>query len=250
MKRRKSLKGRRLRRFSPQEDAVLRAEFSAYVPLEDIAAKLNRDWGTIRQRCFRLGLHRSAVVSKNLTRASEYLKQEFFSGRIKAATFIEQARAERTDAELQICEQKYQERAEARARRQEMIARILSRRDLSRNDKMRTMRDGGARLEEIAVTFGITRERVRQICEPDFYNRVQFPRAIKTLEPDERQILLRKLVRYWNALSNDLRIEFLSEVALLPADYDGKADFAKSIELAYALIRERKANGGKGWEPK
>ena len=131
-----------------------------------------------------------------------------------------------------------------------MIAGVLSRQDLNRNDKMRTMRDGGARLEEIAVTFGITRERVRQICEPDFYHRVQFPRAIKTLEPDERQILLRKLVRYWNALSNDLRIEFLSEVALLPADYDGKADFAKSIELAYALIRERKANGGKGWEPK
>lgn len=32
--------------------------------------------------------------------------------------------------------------------------------------------------------------------------------------------------------------------------YNGVDDFAKSIEFAYAVIRERKANGGAGWEPK
>src|SRR5262245_37825937 len=33
-------------------------------------------------------------------------------------------------------------------------------------------------------------------------------------------------------------------------DYDATDDFAKSIDEAYRVIRERKAAGGKGWEPK
>jgi len=31
--------------------------------------------------------------------------------------------------------------------------------------------------------------------------------------------------------------------------YDATDDFARSIDEAYRVIRERKANGGKGWEP-
>jgi hypothetical protein len=30
-------------------------------------------------------------------------------------------------------------------------------------------------------------------------------------------------------------------------DYNGRDDFARSIEEAYRVIRERKANGGPGW---
>ena len=33
------------------------------------------------------------------------------------------------------------------------------------------------------------------------------------------------------------------------ADYNPEDDFAKSIDEAYRVIRERKANGGEGWEP-
>jgi len=32
-------------------------------------------------------------------------------------------------------------------------------------------------------------------------------------------------------------------------DYDASDDFARSIEEAYRVIRERKANGGPGWTP-
>jgi len=31
--------------------------------------------------------------------------------------------------------------------------------------------------------------------------------------------------------------------------YNAEDDFARSIDEAYAVIRERKANGGKGWTP-
>lgn len=33
-------------------------------------------------------------------------------------------------------------------------------------------------------------------------------------------------------------------------EYHAAADFAGSLDVGYAAIRERKANGGKGWEPK
>ena len=33
------------------------------------------------------------------------------------------------------------------------------------------------------------------------------------------------------------------------ANYDGNNDFARSINEAYAVIRERVAVGGKGWTP-
>ena len=33
-------------------------------------------------------------------------------------------------------------------------------------------------------------------------------------------------------------------------DYDANDDFAKSLKEAYREIRERKAAGGNGWEPK
>jgi hypothetical protein len=32
-------------------------------------------------------------------------------------------------------------------------------------------------------------------------------------------------------------------------EYDGNADFAGSLEVAYAAIRERMAAGGPGWVP-
>jgi hypothetical protein len=33
-------------------------------------------------------------------------------------------------------------------------------------------------------------------------------------------------------------------------EYDGQDDFAKSLEVGYAAIRERQAAGGPGWEPR
>ena len=33
-------------------------------------------------------------------------------------------------------------------------------------------------------------------------------------------------------------------------EYDAADDFGRSIDLAYEMIRARKASGGPGWEPK
>jgi len=43
-------------------------------------------------------------------------------------------------------------------------------------------------------------------------------------------------------------LKFWREAKRNPADdYDATDDFARSIDEAYRVIRERKANGGKGW---
>jgi len=51
------------------------------------------------------------------------------------------------------------------------------------------------------------------------------------------------------------KLQTASEVFLLllhaerDKPYDAEDDFARSIDEAYRVIRERKAAGGKGWEP-
>ena len=45
--------------------------------------------------------------------------------------------------------------------------------------------------------------------------------------------------------------KLLTVIEQIPADgYNATDDFARSIDLAYELIRERVANGGPGWKPK
>ena len=64
---------RKLRRFTPAEDEVIRTDWAAYVSTDEIAKKLGRDEGTLRQRIFMLGLRRDALVSHALRWAPPHL---------------------------------------------------------------------------------------------------------------------------------------------------------------------------------
>jgi len=46
-----------------------------------------------------------------------------------------------------------------------------------------------------------------------------------------------------NSISSNLSQNMLT-------DYNANDDFAKSVDEAYRVIRERKAAGGEGWKPK
>jgi hypothetical protein len=54
-----------------------------------------------------------------------------------------------------------------------------------------------------------------------------------------------KLERRKLCTANELFLKLLRA----EAQFDPVDDFAKSIDEAYRVIRERKAAGGKGWEP-
>jgi hypothetical protein len=211
---RQTRKGRPQRRFTPEEDRLIRESFLAYVPIESIAAELNRDWGTVRQRIMRLGLHRSHLVSRWLRQASGELASAFLAGKLDEAAFLERCRAERDELGVANEMAAAQERTWQRMRIDSECRHLLEERGLDRNQKIRAMREAGATLEQIAVLFGITRERVRQVCDPKFYERVVMPRQVSRYTGEQQRLLLNKLVRYWRAMPSELRDQFRREIGV------------------------------------
>jgi uncharacterized protein (DUF433 family) len=144
-------------RFTPNDIKILRYDYANYVPTEEIAKKLGRTYGVLRQKIYHLKLQRSNRVTKTLQWAPEHLKakrvvlgNEAF---IKAAN--QWRKAERRKPVVQ--------RIEDHARDLKIALTISKRTDLDRTAKMKAMRAAGATLQEVADVFGITRERVRQV---------------------------------------------------------------------------------------
>src|ERR1700730_8885854 len=65
---------RTLRRFTPEEDDIIRTDYGDYVDVRTIATTLVRDWGTVRQRIFHLGLKRDNRVTRMLQWCPDHLK--------------------------------------------------------------------------------------------------------------------------------------------------------------------------------
>jgi hypothetical protein len=62
---------------------------------------------------------------------------------------------------------------------------------------------------------------------------------------DQDQKLQRRTLR----AANELFLKLLEAELARRAVYDAEDDFARSIDEAYRVIRERVAVGGKGWTP-
>jgi hypothetical protein len=58
-----------------------------------------------------------------------------------------------------------------------------------------------------------------------------------------------KLERRTLRAANELFLRLLQEEQRRRDEYNAEVDFARSIDEAYRVIRERKANGGPGWTP-
>jgi hypothetical protein len=58
-----------------------------------------------------------------------------------------------------------------------------------------------------------------------------------------------KLERRTLRAANELFLLLLQEEQRRRDEYNAEVDFARSIDEAYRVIRERKANGGPGWTP-
>lgn len=154
------------RRFTEAEDKIIAEAYARYVPVEDIADRIRRDLGTTRQRIHHLGLRRSAEISRALRWAPEPLREQ--RGVMAADEWLQACYAWRQE---QLQQQREADSVTAEARRDELarqIAEIDGREDLSRDDKMRAQMQIGATLQDVATLYGVSRERVRQITDPDF----------------------------------------------------------------------------------
>jgi hypothetical protein len=173
-KMRRSIRGP-LCRFTRDELDVIRADFAAYVPVPEIARKLNHTVGTIRQKIFRMGLRRSVRVSRALAWAPPHLADRVTS--MSPADFVDTCLKWRD-------EQRQQKLAAETAHRAQVYAEIDQRHDLSRNDKLIAQRNAGMTLRAIGRQYGLSRERVRQLTSPTRAKHDAMTRRTKKLQTE------------------------------------------------------------------
>ena len=148
-------RGINMRRFTPEEDQYIREAYAAYVPVEIMAAKINRSWGTMRQRILKLGLTRDSRKTR--------LVKQYGADVLNLAPDVIEIRA--IIASNMTYERKMAEAEEA-ARLQGVLneaeANIWNK-HMPREEAFAKAQDAGCTLESIGHRFGLTRERVRQL---------------------------------------------------------------------------------------
>ena len=153
------------RRFTPEEDEIIRADYLAHVDIAITAAKLGRSWGAVRQRIFH---YMKDLLKQGRTPRSWRVLRQYGS------SMLEQG-ASPDEAALKVKEMVAAAKAQARAaaleakarRRQERIDLMLEQiaKGRERDAAVFEARSLGAALEDIGRAIGVTRERVRQICD-------------------------------------------------------------------------------------
>jgi hypothetical protein len=153
------------RRFTPEEDQIIRADYLAHVDIEVTAAKLGRSWGSVRQRIFH---HMKDLLKQGRTPRSWRALRRYGASMLdhgatpdeaalKVKEIVAAAKAQARAAALEAKARRRQERIDL------MLEQIATGRD--RDLAIFDARALGATLEEIGRAIGVTRERVRQICD-------------------------------------------------------------------------------------
>ncbi len=208
------------RAFTPEENEIIRSDYADYVDVRVIAEKLGRDYGTIRQRLLTMHLKRDRSVLKMLKWCPEHLKPVLKDK--GSAAFIEAVNAHSEQVEQSEVILSVEQRAEKDAQ----IAAIDARPELERREKMSAMRAIGMTMAEIGRHFGVSRERVRQLTDPDYHRTA--PRtgsvdnllAVNTrltakLVENQRRLrakILDNLTGLWGSADDDIRNEFLRKI--------------------------------------
>jgi hypothetical protein len=149
-----------MRRFTPEECALIKQDFAAYVPVPETADKLGRSEEVVRQKILQLGLRRPRLGRRS---APEHLKA--LAGAIPADEWRAKYSSWRREQLLQARAQRAEAQEQAAQETAAKCAEIDAREDLTRNGKIAAKRAMGMTLQAIADEHGVTRERVRQIME-------------------------------------------------------------------------------------
>jgi len=142
-----------VKHFTPEDDRMIRVDWTSYVPAEVIAKKLRRSTAVLRQRVHHLKLRRSPSVTRVMKWAPQHLVAK--RRRLGDEGFIAEARQWRKE---QSARPKIERRMAIEA-----VSREISHQDISRDEKIYLKRQAGVTLQRIADEFGITRQRVMQI---------------------------------------------------------------------------------------
>jgi hypothetical protein len=150
-----------VRRLTPEENVRIREWYAAYMPAPEIADRLGRSVGVIRQKIFALRLHRDGGVFACLKWAPEHLKSRVLEMDPKA--FRDACHAWRNENKIAVSAARVSRRA---AKLTRVCADIDQNPELDRDAKLRAKRIAGVTLQAIGDQHGLTRERVRQLTTP------------------------------------------------------------------------------------
>jgi hypothetical protein len=150
-----------IRHYTPADREVVRRDYTAFVPVEQTARRLNRSPESIRQQILHMGLHRRGRVSLALTWAPRHLRALF--GTLPDDEWVDRCYEWRSGRERQRADRERQARERQDRQLAAIGAAILARKGMSRDEKIVAMRVRGLALLAIGQQFGLTRERVRQI---------------------------------------------------------------------------------------
>lgn len=173
-----------IKRFTPEDDEIIRSDFAASVPIEETAVKLGRSYGVLRQRIFYLGLRRDGRKTK--------LAKKFGMDVLQISddpNEIVRVMAERQAA------QKAAVKAERAAKSKaaiEALEKALAE-GTDRKTAYQAAMLGGATLQQVGDHQGITRERVRQIVSDQRSQLAEKEAECRTCgEPFKRNVGIQK----------------------------------------------------------
>lgn len=153
------------RRFSPEEDRLIRADYLAHVDVAVTAAKLGRSQGAVRQRIFH---YLKDLLKQGRTPRSARALRQFGSAMLEHGASPDEAALKVKEMVTAATAQARAAALEAKARRRReridmMLEQIAGGRE--RDAAVFEARALGAALEDIGRAIGVSRERIRQICD-------------------------------------------------------------------------------------
>jgi hypothetical protein len=137
------------RRFTPEEDALIRQDYAAFVPMDEIANKLGRSVSSVNNKIYRgMGSRRDSTIMRRVSCVPEHLKE--LAGKIPVDEW----------------QAKYHSWQSAKC------AEIDARENLTRREKMAAKQAAGMSLQAIGKQYSITRGRVHQILNYDSKSKI------------------------------------------------------------------------------
>jgi hypothetical protein len=190
---------RQNRRFTAEDDAILRADYVSNADLEVTAKKIGCSYGVLCQRLYH---HHKDILGGRTPQGTKAIKKyglkllEHGSTPTEASQNIKAkivaAKAAARVAALNAKERHNNQIIET------MVSQVASGKD--RNAAIFEARALGATLERIASCFDITRERIRQICDAEAFRRTLEP----SLTHEEKPVVRRDFLLVGSQLSQPL----------------------------------------------
>lgn len=233
-----------MKRFTGEDVRKIIEDYKKYVPILEIARKLGRSEGVIRQKIISLHLKRDKYVMSALHWAPSELIEKVHE--MEPRDWLAACYKWRENEESRLMKEYAEDTAAYVARMEKTISEIISDTTLSRTQKMIAMRAAGVTLQRIGLLYGITRERVRQLTSPTYAGpkRGVGNARGKLPEPATIEIYAERLQKMWEASPQESRDVFLEFLANQDIDFQWKSDesepdtmtpppqFGRSIDLA------------------